>query len=318
MATSTLKPAPTWAIRTPATTANMGPGFDVIGMALGLYNELQIQRACCRASSSIQVFGEGSPASADPRDNLIFRTYEKTCAELGLNAPHVRIQCLNRIPFARGLGSSSAAIVSGVLMAQIIHDRPMAKEDILDLITRFDGHPDNVLPCLLGGAVVSAQDAQGQLFYEKVEVHPSIRAYVYVPDKEMHTQEARTVLPDTYSRQDVVHNLGRLAILTQALAKGHVHNLKRAMTDRLHEPYRYPFMPGLQAVADQARSMDHWGLALSGSGPSLLILGPGDADWTPLLDTGRTHGLEGQILDLKPLTTGARAYADGLEIDLWH
>lgn len=316
MATS--KPSvSTWAIRTPATTANMGPGFDVIGMALGLYNDLQVQRACCRGTSSLQVFGEGSDRQGQPQDNLIFQVYEKTCAHLGLEAPHLRMQCLNRIPFARGLGSSSAAIVSGVLAAQIIHDFPMTKEDLIDFITAFDGHPDNVLPCLLGGAVVSARDDEGHLFFEKIDVHPSIRAYVFVPDQEVHTKSARTALPDAYSREDTVHSLGHLAILTQALAKGHVDNLRKALSDRLHEPYRLPLMPGLDKVAEKAKSMDHWGVALSGSGPSLLVLGPEGADWTPLLETGQAHGLTAQILPLQPVATGARCYENGLEISPW-
>lgn len=308
----------TWAIRTPATTANMGPGYDVIGMALGMYNELQIQRACCSEASSLDIFGEGEERADDPEENLIFVSYKRACEKLGLEVHNLRVKCLNRIPFARGLGSSSAAIVSGVLAAQLIHDFPMSLEDILDLISELDGHPDNVLPCLLGGAVLSARNAEGKLFYERITVHSDIQAYVYIPEIEVKTKEARQTLPDCYPASDVVHNLGHLAILVQALANGNHENLKHAMRDRLHEPYRFPLIPGLEAVADKARSLDHWGVALSGSGPSLLVLGPRDEDFSILVETGKEHGLEGRLLSLQPALSGALCYQDGLEINLWH
>lgn len=173
--------APELVIKTPATSANMGPGFDCLGMAVALYNELWVKRLAEGESSTISVEGYGA-GEAESLDNLIYQTYLDAMAKAGKESVPVALHCVNRVPFARGLGSSSAAAVSGLALAQIMSDHAFSEDDLMQMATAIDGHPDNVLPALLGGIVIGCIGDDGRVTAKKLAPLDGLYAYALVPD----------------------------------------------------------------------------------------------------------------------------------------
>lgn len=244
-------------VEVPATTANLGPGFDTLGLALELTNELWVETT--ESGLAIELEGEG--ADSLPRDerNLVVKAMRLACGETRL--PGLKLRQLNRIPTSRGLGSSAAAIVAGLLAAQKLLDRPVP---VLELATRMEGHPDNVAPAILGGLVASGVLEQGPLA-RRLELHDCWQVAVAVPAFPLPTEEARKAMPDRFGLEDVVYNLSRLALLLPGLAQG----LELDLGDRLHQPFRERLVPGFREVCAAARSAGAAGSFLSGAGPTI-------------------------------------------------
>jgi homoserine kinase len=188
----------------------------------------------------------------------------------------IALHCRNRIPFGAGLGSSAAAIVSGIVAAAALLDIPQDKEDQLDCATQIEGHPDNVGPCLMGGLVAAILENH-QVIARKFEIAP-LSLMIVVPDFHFSTRRARAVLPEELSRHDAIFNLGRLALLTNALARGDLQLLTSAMQDKLHQPYRIPIIPGAAKAFAAAKQNGAAAVVISGAGPSLLIVLHNDAE----------------------------------------
>lgn len=260
-------------VRIPATSANLGPGFDALGLALTLYNEVVAWPA---EQVSVQVDGEG--ADHLPRDerNVVARAARMAFEAAGRRFAGCGLRCVNRIPTARGLGSSAAAWVGGLVAGNALLGSPLPRGEVLKLAVQAEGHPDNVAAALLGGLTVSCSTPDGALAIA-LPVPAALRWIVLVPTLASSTAEARAVLPPTVPRIDAVFNVQRVALLLASLQAGEVASLATAMDDRLHQPYRERLFPWLPRVIAAARAAGALACVLSGAGPSLLAVVTGDA-----------------------------------------
>lgn len=254
-------------VRVPASSANLGPGFDCLGLALGIYLTCRFQRA---ARLAIRVSGRDAAQISAGDDNLIWRTALAVANDVGETLPPIALDIENNIPLGKGLGSSAAALTAGVVMADHLLGLNWKPHRILDAAAKIEGHPDNVAACVLGSIVASATDIGGAVRAVRVELPPSYGVAVVVPDFVLPTTESRHVLPQTYSKADAVFNVQRSALLIAALATGTTSAFPAALEDRMHQPYRYSLVPGLQEMVN-LRAPGLLGCALSGAGPSILV-----------------------------------------------
>jgi homoserine kinase len=259
--------APFCSVRIPASSANLGPGFDALGMALGIYLECRFRPA---AALTIRSSGRDAALISTSDDNLIWQTALKVAADTGRALPPVELEIHNDIPIGKGLGSSAAALTAGVVIANVTLGLGWDRTKVLDEAARIEGHPDNVAACVLGSIVTSAIDSEGLARAIRLELHPHYRIAVVVPDFLLPTVEARRVLPDSYSREDTIFNVQRSALLVAALTTGATGAFPAALEDRLHQPYRSALVPGLTEITG-LRAPGLLGCCLSGAGPSILV-----------------------------------------------
>lgn len=254
-------------LRVPASSANLGPGFDALGLALNLHLTCRFRPA---GSLSIKVCGQDAGSIPTTAENLIWQTALRVAADTAMEMPPIELELANDIPIAKGLGSSAAALTAGVVIASEILELGWDADRILHEAAWIEGHPDNVAACVLGGIVASAIDSEGIARAVRMEIHSSYGVAVVVPDFLLPTVEARRVLPQSYSRQDTIFNVQRSALLLAALTRGVSDAFPAALEDRLHQPYRYSLVPGLEAIT-RLRAPGLLGCALSGAGPSILV-----------------------------------------------
>lgn len=256
---------PSVSVRVPASTANLGPGFDCLGLALDLYNTVTLAAA---AVTEVVVSGEGDGWIPETPANLVLRAASELTRRAGLPVPGWRLVQHNDIPLARGLGSSSAAIVGGLLAADRLLGLDTPTQELLDLATEMEGHPDNVAPALLGGLTVCAREGERTLCLSLPAPQDLVVA-VAIPEFEVSTEHAREALPEAYPRADAVYNVSHACLTLAALVKGRYDLLGQAMRDRLHQPYRTPLIPGMSEVIEAALAAGAYSAALSGSGPTV-------------------------------------------------
>ena len=254
-------------LRVPASSANLGPGFDALGLAIGIYLECRFRKAD-RLSVTVEGRDAGGISTRD--DNLIWQTALAVAADTRLTMPPIELHIHNEIPIGKGLGSSAAALTAGVVIADRMLDLRWKPLRILDEAARLEGHPDNVAACVLGSIVASAIDAGGVARTVRVELPKGFGIAVVVPDFVLPTSKARSVLPDCYPRADAIFNVQRAALLIAALATGTASAFPAALDDRFHQPYRAPLVPGLDDIL-KLRAPGLLGCALSGAGPSILV-----------------------------------------------
>ncbi|MCG9967690.1 homoserine kinase [Pelotomaculum terephthalicicum JT] len=293
-------------VQVPATTANLGPGFDCLGMALELYNIVEIIQV--PHGLTIEVTGEGAADISRDVDNLVFRAAQQVFKQVGFEPTGLKIRLINQIPVARGLGSSTAAIIGGVIAANLLVGGRLSLKEIIGLASLLEGHPDNVAPAVLGGIVISVQ-ADGELKNMKIQPPQGIKCVVAIPDFILATKASRDVLPSQVPFQDVIFNLGRVALLVAALQKGDFTLLGTAMEDHLHQPFRSVLVPGMKKVLAAAKLAGARGVTLSGAGPSVIALADSNFDLIARVmgDTFRQNGVKCRTLVLKPSPIGARA-----------
>ncbi len=258
-------------VTVPATTANLGPGFDCLGLALDLSNTFELETA---DPGVLSITAEGEGAAALPRDasNLVIEAAHLLFDAVGKRPSGLRLHCHNLIPVGSGLGSSAAAILGGMLAANGVLGSPLTPEEVLDLAIRYEGHPDNVAPAMMGGLILGVRDGETWLL-EPIAMPPMQVAYV-LPDFDFPTTAARDALPTAVSMADAIFNAGRVGLLVRALAAGDFAKLAVAMQDRLHQPYRIPLVPGMAAAMEAAQHAGAAGVAISGAGPSLMAFAP--------------------------------------------
>jgi homoserine kinase len=254
-------------LRVPASSANLGPGFDSLGLALGIYLECRFRAA---GRLTISVSGRDAELIPSGEDNLIWQTALAVARDVGAELPPVEIEIRNDIPIGKGLGSSAAALTAGVVIADHLLELNWKRPRILDEAAKIEGHPDNVAACVLGSIVASAIDSGGVARSIRLEMPEHFGLAVVVPDFILPTSEARAVLPATYSREDAVFNVQRASLLIAAMATGTTSAFPVALEDRFHQPYRCPLVPGL-AEAIRLRAPGLLGCVLSGAGPSVLV-----------------------------------------------
>jgi homoserine kinase len=258
-------------VRVPATSANLGPGFDALGLALGLYNEVEVRPA---AGTTVVIEGEGAGRLPTSEKNVVVRAIRLAYQAVGRADESWTVRCVNRIPPARGLGSSAAAWVGGLAAGNALLGSPLDRAALLRLAARAEGHPDNVAAAVYGGLTVAGGEGDGVVALT-LPVPSSLVWVVLVPDVTSATSDARAVLPATVPRADAVFNVQRVALLLASLQQGRLDTLGAALDDRLHQPYRCRLFPWMPAVADAARAAGALGCVLSGAGPSLLAVTAG-------------------------------------------
>jgi len=237
-------------VRVPASSANLGPGFDALGLALGLYLECRFRPA---ASLTICASGRDAALISTGADNLIWQTALRVATDIRQTMPPIELDITNDIPIGKGLGSSAAALTAGVVIASEVLGLGWDAHRVLDEAARIEGHPDNVAACVLGSIVASTIDSAGVARAVRLELHPHYNVGVVVPDFLLPTSEARMVLPSGYSREDAVFNVQRSTLLIVALATGATDVFPTALEDRMHQPYRYVLVPGLEEIPSFAR-----------------------------------------------------------------
>ncbi len=250
-------------IRVPATSANLGPGFDCLGLALNVWNEISFEAA---EKLTYHVTGEGAEKLNKGTRNLLTKAYALVFDTCGRTMDGVQISACNEILMSSGLGSSAAAIVAGLCGANEMLGKPLGVPDLLKLATDMEGHPDNVAPALLGGLVVSVM-AREEIVTKQYEV-PELTVVIVKPIVEWLTKTARAVLPKSVSRADAIHNIGRAVLVVDALHHGDIDLLQKVMDDRIHQPYRLRHISGGMAAYKIAKQFG--AAALSGAGPSII------------------------------------------------
>jgi homoserine kinase len=295
-------------VRVPATTANLGPGFDALGLALSLHNEVVVVPG---DGLTVRVEGEGAGRLPTTDRNVVVRGIELVHHEVGRAFPGGAVTCVNRIPPARGLGSSAAAWVGGLVAGNALLGSPLGREALLVLAARAEGHPDNVAAALLGGLTVSCGEGEGATA-GALPVPPGLRWVALIPEVTSATAEARAVLPAAVPRADAVFNVQRVALLLAALQLERVDLLRGAMTDRLHQPYRETLFPWMRAVMAAAEVAGALACVLSGAGPSLLAVVAGEA--APVMrameSTLRAAGVNGTARELAVDASGATSVTE--------
>jgi len=257
----------------PATTANLGPGFDCLGAALDLNNRFAMRRIE-GGGERFELIIEGSEGShlRGGPENLVYRAAQRVWKAAGLEPVALEARVRLAVPPARGLGSSATAIVAGLMGANALVGEPLSKEKLLELAIDIEGHPDNVVPSLLGGLCMTAKAASQRWRVVRCEWAPSVKVVVAIPSIRLSTSEARRAMPKTVPIGDAVVNLGALTLLLQGLRTGNGDLISDGMHDRLHEPYRWRLIKGGDQVKQAAMDAGAWGCAISGAGPSVLAL----------------------------------------------
>ena len=253
-------------IRIPATSANLGAGFDALGLALTFYNYVEMEE-----SDRIEISSEdGTDIPADDT-NLIYVSARDLFEVCGKKLGGLRLKQKNAIPMARGLGSSSACIVAGLVGANRLLSDPLSADDIVDLAAQIEGHPDNTAPALLGGIVTAVFDGR-KVHWVKQEVFTKLKFAAIIPDFELKTEKARACLPTEVSHKDAVYNLSRAALFSASLLTGKCGNLRTAVHDRLHQPYRMELIPHCREIFDIAYDHGAYGVYISGAGPTIMAI----------------------------------------------
>ena len=268
-------------VKVPTTTANLGPGFDCMGMALPIYNTITIEETVLPGTGvEINVFAdsdmvEQSSLEHIPLDNnsIVYKAVELLYNMIGQSPTELRINIHSNIPVARGLGSSSSVIVGALFAANELLGRPADEMALLSIACEIEGHPDNITPAIVGGLVISSQEDDGSVVYRKLDWPEEWALTVCIPDFELATDIARSVLPKEVPMKDAIFNAKRLAMFVEAVHTKDSELMKLALQDRLHQPYRMKLVPGLSAIIENLKHFDNvLGCVLSGAGSSILII----------------------------------------------
>jgi homoserine kinase len=254
-------------VRVPGSSANLGPGFDALGVALEIWLECRFSPA---TKLSIRVHGRDADMISPREDNLIWQTALAVAARARKPLPAISLEIINDIPIGKGVGSSAAALTAGVVIAEKLLDLRWKQARILDEAARLEGHPDNVAACVLGSVVASAVEPSGQTRSVRLEMPANFDLAVVIPNYALPTKESRAVLPECYSRADTTFNIQRASLLIAALATGDVSAFPAALDDRMHQPFRAGLVPGLSEIL-RLRAPGLLGCTLSGAGPGVLV-----------------------------------------------
>ena len=253
-------------IKIPATSANLGAGYDSLGLALDFYNQVNMEE-----SDSIDITSLDGVSIPTDKTNLVYKSASDLFKVCGKNLKGLKLEQTNNIPMARGLGSSSACIVAGLVGANTLLNNPLSTDDLVDIAAQIEGHPDNTAPALLGGIVTAVFDGK-KVHWVKQEVYTKLKFVAIIPDFELKTDKARACIPKEISHKDAVYNLSRAALFSASLLTGKFENLRTAVHDRLHQPYRMKLIPHCREVFDIAYNHGAYGVYISGAGPAVMAI----------------------------------------------
>ena len=287
----------------PATTTNFGAGFDTFGLALNLYNTFEFEES---DTFHVEIEGEGRDLPRD-ENNLVIKVYKKACEVFGVNSRPFRLRQINKVPTARGLGSSATAIVGGIEACVRFHSLDVDLEEKLRIAFEFEPHPDNLLPAFVGGFVICVQN--GELRFNRLEFPEDLILVFAVPDFELSTEEARRVIKREISLRDAIFNIQRASLFVSALLTGRYELFKTAVEDRLHQPYRSKLVKGFDRVLEAGYSAGAYAVFLSGAGPTVCAIVSEDlADGVgrAMKNAFLKEGVQAEILLLRAESKGAR------------
>ena len=313
----TIVPVTTVMVRAPATTANLGPGYDCLGMALDIWNQLTVSALPEGSAPAVSVAGEGAGELATDTSNLTYRAMRFLYDEAGREMPPLALECDNAIPLSRGLGSSAAAIAGGLAAANALLGSPFTAKERLEMAATIEGHPDNVAAAVLGGLQLVVSDrvlsdpavsGEGNRIYTvPIGVPAGLRAVLLIPEHRIATVDARRALPAQVPVADAVYNMGRAALLVAAMQGDHTEYLKIATQDCLHQPYRQAIFPAMKVIFEAALAAGALGVFLSGSGSTIMALAQGQEMTVAyeMLDAARLCGVAGRVEVTRPAAEGA-------------
>lgn len=297
-------------VSVPATTANLGVGFDCLGAALTMANEFQFTQVDTNTKLKITVEGKEAEKVSTDDSNLLYQSFLQLYQQIKQTPPNVGIIIKLGVPFSRGLGSSATAIVGGLLGANNLAGNPLSQAELIKMAIAIEGHPDNVVPALLGNCQLSIREAE-KWHISSIPWHQDIIPVVAIPNFELSTEEARAVLPTEYSRSDAIFNISRMGLLLRALATNNGEWLQTALADKLHQPFRQKLITGYDQVKQEAIDAGAYGMVISGAGPTLLALtNPRNREqvvksmsqaWTEV-------GVEAEVRSLSLDTVGAQVF----------
>lgn len=297
-------------VQVPASTANLGPGFDSLGLALDLYTWVEMRRA--EETTTFHLYGEQLSDKGIPCDktNLVYQVAQQVFERAGASLPELEIHMYSDIPLTRGLGSSASAIVAALTAANALIGSPLSPYELFQMASAIEKHPDNVGASLFGGFVVAYWDGSAAE-HIKVEPHPGLEVLVAIPRFQLSTEKARQVLPKEIAMGDAVFNVGHSNLLVAALCTGRFEMIRHAMKDKLHQPYRSSLVPGMADILEHAADHGALGIALSGAGPTMLALVDGKSGNKEQLESFLhgafgNEGIEVDTLWLAPDRTGPR------------
>lgn len=284
-------------VRVPATSANIGPGFDCLGLAVDLWGTITVERR------------EPEPAD-DPMASMAITAAHKVFDKLGENAGPLSIHYEGRIPIARGLGASAVARVGGLVAANEMCGAKLDRDELLLIATDLEGHADNVAPAIFGGLQASVVE-KDHVLHTAVPLPMGLQCVLFVPDFRIATKDARRVLPDSLSRADAVHNIGRAALLVAAMARGRFDLLNAATQDKLHQPARSALFPAMPAIFQAAREAGAHAAYLSGSGSTLCAFATANTQGIAdaMAEAARSRDVAGHTIITKPTEQGAEVVA---------
>ncbi len=260
-------------IKTPATSANLGAGFDALGLAVSLYNYVEMEE-----SDKVEIISADGTQIPTDESNMVYIAARDLFEVCGKKLRGLKIRQTNNIPMTRGLGSSSACIVAGLVGANKLLRSPLGNDDIVDLSAQIEGHPDNTAPALLGGIVTAVFDGR-KVHWVKQEVFTKLKLAAVIPDFELSTTKARACLPKQIDFRDAVYNLSRAALFSASLLTGKFENLKTGVDDRLHQPYRMELIPGGKEVFEIAYAHGAYAAYVSGAGPTIMAIADEDNEF---------------------------------------
>ncbi len=298
-------------VAVPASTANLGPGFDTLGMALSLYSWIEMKEA---EQTKITLLGDQLYGIPTDKTNLIYKMAQAVFRKANVSIPELEITMYSDIPLTRGLGSSASALIGALAAANALTGHVLPDEELLNMATAFEKHPDNVGASLYGGIVVATWDGEHA---NCLRIAPSVnmQALVVIPDFQLSTTKAREVLPTELTMADAIYNISRSSLLVAALSAGKLDLIREAMQDRLHQPYRAALIPGMEQILQEATDRGALGIALSGAGPTMIALvdrhSPRKAELESyLIDTMRSQDITATTLWLEPVNEGVIYYYD--------
>lgn len=269
-------------VKVPATTANLGPGFDCLGLALPIYNTITVEETIMPGTGiEINIIDETNEQDiiSIPTDenNIVYKAIELLYNSIGQTPDELKITINTHIPIARGLGSSAAVVVGGLLAANKLLGSPADEAALLSIASEIEGHPDNVTPAIVGGFVIASLEDDGSVLYRKLPWPKDWKITVCIPDYELATDIARSVIPKEIPLKDAIFNLKHSAMLIEAVNTADQELMKFALNDRLHQPYREKLVPGMKEIKEALKHEENvLGCVLSGAGPSLLVISHGN------------------------------------------
>ena len=298
-------------VRAPATTANLGPGYDCLGMALDLWNTLTVEVLPAGSDPAVVVLGEGEGELDTDTQNLTYQAIEFLFNEADAPLPPLSLRCQNTIPLSRGMGSSAAAISGGLVAANRLLDDIFSQDDLLEMAATIEGHPDNVAAAVHGGMRLVVMN-ENRLYTAPIRLPEDMQAVLFIPERRIATADARRVLPEHISVADAVYNMSRTALLVASMESEHPEYLNIATQDRLHQPYRQTIFPQMKVIFAAAQAAGALGVFLSGSGSTILAFARDRAMTVAyeMFDAARLAGVEGRVEVTQPTTLGAHVVSE--------